>query len=80
MQTCIRCQIEKELNSDNFYRRNSRKQGFDKVCKECRRISDKEKYEERKSKILEQKKKYYERKKEVIKERQRSYYHSSVES
>ena len=80
IQVCIRCQKEKELNSDNYYRRNSRKQGFEKVCKECRSISDKERYQKSKSKFIAQKKEYYERKKEVIKERQRNYYHSNVDS
>jgi len=63
IQTCIKCHQEKELNTENFYRKNSSKRGFESQCKECRRISDKKKYQKKKEKILVQKKRYYERKK-----------------
>lgn len=63
IQTCIKCHKEKELNTDNFYRKNSSKRGFESQCKECRRISDKKKYQKKKEKILLQKKRYYDRKK-----------------
>ena len=79
IQTCIKCHQKKELNAENFYRKNSCKRGFESQCKECRRISDKKKYQKKKDKILLQKKQYYERKKDKIKERQKEYYQSNVE-
>ncbi len=63
IQTCIKCHQEKELNTENFYRKNSSKRGFESQCKECRSISDKKKYQKKKEKILLQKKRYYENKK-----------------
>ena len=79
IQTCIKCRQKKELNAENFYRKSSCKRGFESQCKECRRISDKKKYQKKKDKILVQKKKYYERKKEKIKKRQKEYYQANVE-
>lgn len=79
IQTCIKCHQKKELNTENFYRKSSCKRGFESQCKECRRISDKKKYQKKKEKILGQKKQYYERKKDKIKERQKEYYQSNVE-
>ena len=65
IQTYTNCHQEKELNADNFYRKNSSKRGFERKCKECRRISDKKKYKKKREKILLQKKKYYECKKKT---------------
>ncbi|MEX5397203.1 HNH endonuclease [Streptococcus sp. ZJ93] len=79
VQLCKVCQEEKELNEVNFYRNKNKKHGFESQCKDCRRISDKKKYEHRKHKISEQKKKYYQRKKEKIRNYQRNYYHANAE-
>ncbi|HFI2437939.1 TPA: HNH endonuclease [Streptococcus suis] len=79
LKVCIDCHIEKEMTEENFYRKSSAKCGFESRCKDCRRISDREKYERKKEKISLQKKRYYERKKEKIKQRQREYYRRNTD-
>lgn len=34
---CLKCKIEKEINSDNFVKDKHTKSGFTSTCKECRR-------------------------------------------
>lgn len=42
VQICPQCNIEKELNINNFFKNNIKKSGFDTKCKECRKISSKQ--------------------------------------
>ncbi|MBF0778345.1 hypothetical protein [Streptococcus cuniculi] len=60
---CIKCHQEKELNETNFPKKKNSKTGFDSRCKDCRRQMDKQRYEAKRDKILEQKKRYYQRRK-----------------
>lgn len=57
---CVRCKIEKDINE--FYKRKSRKDGFNPYCKECHKIY----YEKNKERISEKHKIYYGKNKENI--------------
>jgi hypothetical protein len=60
---CSKCGEKKELNEDNFPKKNTGKGGFDSRCKECKRCYDLERYSKKKGEILEQKKAYYQKRK-----------------
>lgn len=60
---CSSCKEVKKLTSEHFHARKSDKKGFDTICIACKKVRDKERYEKKRVKILEQKKRYYQRKK-----------------
>ncbi|MEX5398649.1 hypothetical protein ABPH35_09740 [Streptococcus sp. ZJ93] len=62
-KVCIKCHQEKELNEINFSKKTKSKTGFDSRCKDCRREMNKQRYEAKRNKILEQKRQYYQRRK-----------------
>lgn len=63
MQKCPTCGMYKERNTDNFAKHAGRKFGFSYQCKECRKVIDRQRYEEKREVILAQKKVYYQKKK-----------------
>jgi len=65
MKKCNVCMVEKNFNE--FHRHKFQKDGFNTICKECRKLSSKKYYTENKEKISEkQKNKYYENHKESL--------------
>jgi len=70
MKKCSKCEIEKELLE--FYKNQKSKDGYDRVCKECRSKSDK-KYREKNKERLKIKKKEY-RDRPEIKDRQKQWW------
>ena len=42
MKSCIKCENVFEINSINFYKRNQSKDGFESMCKNCKKEYDKQ--------------------------------------
>jgi len=42
MKSCVRCETIFEVNSNNFYKRKLSKDGFESVCKSCKKDYDKQ--------------------------------------
>jgi hypothetical protein len=68
MKTCVKCKKEKKFSE--FHKNKSNKDGYQKMCKQCR----KNHYIKNKEKILEKRKNHYVENKEKILERQHNYY------
>lgn len=75
LRRCAKCGVEKELNTDNFYRKRTGRYGFDSQCKECKRKRDKKRYQKDHEKICKQKCEYYQKNKETIKKKNLEYYY-----
>ena len=76
---CSSCGREKELNQDNFHKKNKGRSGYNSRCKECVSKSDKDRYEKNKEKFRAEKIEYYHKNKESRREYQRGYYHDNKE-
>jgi|OM-RGC.v1.026052909 hypothetical protein len=66
-KVCCRCKTKKVLTEYN--KNKSEKDGFHRVCKECRKIERKERREE----IINKNKNYYRQNKEVLLEKNKKY-------
>lgn len=73
-KNCSGCNVEKELNADNFPKNKTKKYGYECKCKQCKKKIDSDRYSEKSQEILFQKKEYYQQNKEKIISRQRAYY------
>ena len=62
MKKCAKCGIEQELNTSNFPKKSTGKDGFDAQCKACKKERDQKRYREKREEILKQKKEYYAKK------------------
>ena len=62
MKKCAKCGIEQELNTSNFPKKSTGKDGFDAQCKACKKERDQKRYQEKRERILKQKKEYYAKK------------------
>jgi hypothetical protein len=69
---CSKCKQIKELNEDNFARKNIGKDGFDSRCKACKKAYDKERYAKNADRFRREKIDYYHRKKERMNGAQRN--------
>lgn len=75
MKICSKCSVKKELNSSNFAIKTTSKDGFDSLCKACKKKADHERYLKNKDEISKQKAEYYRSNKEKIKKSGLDYYH-----
>lgn len=73
VKTCSKCGIEKPLTVEFFYRRKDKKDGFETICKECKKEYNKKYWEENKEKLRKQKAKYYQQNKDKFAERNKAY-------
>jgi len=78
LKKCIKCSLEKEENSDNFYWRNDSGK-FSNKCKTCVKNYKKEYYQENKEEILKDIKEYRQENKEEISQYQKKYYQENKE-
>ena len=76
---CNKCKQIKELSTINFPKRTANSDGFDSICKQCKKITDKARYDAKRAEILEQKKDYYKRNRKKIIEKQLKYYRENIE-
>ena len=74
---CSKCNVEKELNSDNFYKKSINLNGFESRCKLCRKKMDQERYNKDRDKFRKQKLEYYYKNKDARKKYQLEYYHGN---
>ena len=54
MKSCIKCENVFEINSSSFYKRKSSKDGFEDVCKTCKKIYDKQYKTQNREKVYAQ--------------------------
>lgn len=72
-KVCTKCNLEKPLTNEYFSRRSDKKDGFETICKECKREYNKKYWEENKEKLRKQKAKYYQQNKDKFAERNKAY-------
>lgn len=72
MKTCKSCGKEKPYT--DFNKKSDSKDGYATVCKACKKIKDKDYYEQNKSKILERASEYRENNQEKISNYKKDYY------
>jgi len=54
MKSCIKCKNVFEVNSSSFYKRKSSKDGFEDICKTCKKIYDKQYKTQNREKVYAQ--------------------------
>ena len=67
LKACSKCGIQKELNVLNFAKKPTGIDGFDSMCKACKKKSDHEWYLKNKDKISKEKAEYYRLNRDKIK-------------
>lgn len=72
-KVCTKCDLEKPLTNEYFSRRSDKKDGFETICKECKREYNKKYWKENKEKLQKQNAKYYKNNKEKFAEQHKAY-------
>jgi len=74
---CYKC--KNSLSVDNFHKQSRSPDGLSNICKNCKRIQDKEYRERNKEKLALKKKEYKEKNKEILAEKRKQKYRSASE-
>ena len=79
IRRCSKCGTEKELNIQNFHKKNTGIGGFASQCKACKREYDQQRYSRNREKISQAKATYYQNNKATLRKSQLAYYYANRE-
>ena len=75
---CTKCDTEKPLSE--YHKQKGQRFGVRNICKQCRKVETRKRYEENKDKISEQCKKYYSKNKDNIRKYLKNYREANLDA
>lgn len=72
-KVCTKCNLEKPLTNEYFSRRSDKKDGFETICKECKREYNKKYWNKNKERLSKKKAEYYQQNKDKFAEYNKAY-------